>query len=80
MAICDWLSMFASFTQVHTNACNFLTDAPIDTCFTGNIMWSFGIYCAKYSAVIDNHYKITTLYISKNLHTNMKGFRRTSCI
>ena len=58
--------MFACFTQVHTNACNFLTDALIDTCFTENTMWSFGIYCAKYSAVKGNHYKITTLYTSKN--------------
>ena len=38
-----------------------VTDAPIYTCFAGNIMWSFGIYCAKYGAVIGNHYKITTL-------------------
>ena len=54
-------SMFVCFTQVHTNACNFLTDAPIYICFTGNIVWSFGIYCDKYGAVIGNHYKITML-------------------
>ena len=69
--------MFTCFTQVHTNACNFLTDAPIDTCFTGNIVGSFGIYCAKYGAVIGNHYKIKTLYTSKigqNLYANMEGF------
>ena len=58
--------MFACFTQVHTNASNFLTDGPIDTCFTENIMWSFDFYCAKYSSVIGNHYKIKTLYTSKN--------------
>ena len=53
--------------MVHTNACNFLTDAPIDTCFTENIMWSFGIYCAEYGAVIGNHYKITLYTYLKKL-------------
>ena len=59
-------SMFVCFTQVHTNACNFLTDIPIDTYFTENIMWSFSISCAKYSAFISNQYKITMLYTSNN--------------
>ena len=51
-------SMFACFTQDHRNASNLITDASIDTCFTGNIMWSFSIYCAKYSVVIGSHYKL----------------------
>ena len=59
-------SRFACFTQVHTNACNFLADAPFYTCFTMKIVQSFGIYCVKYGTVIGSHYKITTLYTSKN--------------
>ena len=53
-------------TQVHTNACNFLTDTPTYTCFTGDVMWLYGIHCAKYRAVIGNNYKITMLYTFKN--------------
>ena len=84
--ICDWLyenPPYSRFTQVHTNACNFLTDAPIYTCFTGNIVWLFGIYCVKYGTVIDSYCKITTLYTSKNrqsFHANMEGFCRASHI
>ena len=69
-------SMFMCFIQVHTNACNFLIDVPIDTRFTGNIVGSFGIYCVKYGAVIGNHYKITmyTSKIGQNFYANMEGF------
>ena len=62
-----WLVLQKSsiFVQVHTSACNFLKDSPIYKCFTGNIVWSFGIYCTKFYAVISNCYKITS-FTSKN--------------
>ena len=51
--------MFACFTQVHTNAYNFVTDAPIYKCYIQGIIiigaWSFDINHAKCGEVTYNH-------------------------
>ena len=68
--------MFTCFTQVHSNACNFLIDIPIYKYFTASIMRSFGIKYAKFGEVTHNHYKITTFKKLAKLQANMEGFYR----
>ena len=47
--------MCVYFTLAHTNACNFLTNLSVYKCSVRNIVWSFGMYCGKFCAVIVNN-------------------------